>query len=247
MEPNTPTLESYSTWNSEGGWGTEGILGPTPWGETSTTGGDRGDIGWGDHVWGDNNETTGVERAILIEPFSYEARRNKVVGADGLDITLPTNQSTPNPPSLLPGNMSCIPISNQQETLDRPSPPPKPIADMATIEPITRSSSTPEPAVKRPRLPLPTRLKQGPPAARAQVATDDQKFPLPSPVVFQDWCKISTTDRDDAASDVSSLMTTHELHSKAIMYVFQSNCITRPLGLLGLQEQGNNACRINPL
>lgn len=234
MEPNTPTLESYSTWNSEGGWGTEGILGPNPWGETSITGGDRGDIGWGDHVWGDNNETTGVERAILIEPFSYEARRNKVVGADGLDITLPTNQSTPNPPSLLPGNMSCIPISNQQETLDRPSLPPK-----AFIEPITRSSSTPEPAVKRPRLPLPTRLKQGPPT--------DQKFPLPSPVVFQDWCKMSTTDRDDAASDVSSLMTTHELHSKAIMYVFQSNCITRPLGLLGLQEQGNNACRINPL
>jgi len=112
--------------------------------------------------------------------------------------------------------------------------------------PTPRSSTTPEITARRLRLPLPTRLQKGPSTTRVQGAIDDQKFLSSSPVTFQDWSKIlDLTQQDDAANDalmVSSTLDIHELHAKVIAYVFQSSSI-----IITLQEQGNNACRINTL
>lgn len=142
--------------------------------------------------------------------------------------------------------MSSTSRLSRQETLDYPSSPPKAATEMAN--PTPRSSTTPEITARRIRLPLPTRLQKGPSTTRVQGAIDDQKFSS-SPVTLQDWSKIlDLTQQDDAANDalvVSSTLDIHELHAKVIAYVFQSSSIT--IILLGLQEQGNNACRINTL
>jgi len=92
-------------------------------------------------------------------------------------------------------------------------------------------------------------LQKGPSTVCVQGAIDDQKILSSSPVTLQDWSKISDlTQQDDAASDalmVPSTLDIHELRAKVIVYVFQSSFIINTL--LGLQEQGNNACRINTL
>ena len=163
-----------------------------------------------------------------------------------MHITLPTNQSASDHLPLLHGNpaMSSTSRFSQQETLNCPSSPPKAATEMAN--PTPRSSTTPEITARRLRLPLPTRLQKGPSTTRVQGAIDDQKFLSSSPVTFQDWSKIlDLTQQDDAANDalmVSSTLDIHELHAKVIAYVFQSSSI-----IITLQEQGNNACRINTL
>ncbi|KXN88866.1 hypothetical protein AN958_06736 [Leucoagaricus sp. SymC.cos] len=211
------------------------------WVESSKT---SGDGGWDSNSWGNGAWDSGVwdkNGSTTQQNSSVKTNEPKPVGT--------FDQSAPQSPSILSGTPAI-------ERLHKRSSPLKTLNDVVTVmtDPTSEvlddahtshmiPSSVPISAIRRARLPLPTRQSQHSAAPGCDVpATDHKQLSPLSPVTPQDWTKIPLSgsivgliEHDDVASDASgptSILTNlepHELHSKLLKDLLEKGLDTKKI------------------